>query len=40
MIHSKHVIHAYGILEFFLIPTPQVETCGYDVDHGYAVYVG
>ncbi|MDZ7756611.1 MAG: hypothetical protein U5K35_09400 [Rhodohalobacter sp.] len=33
------VDHAYGILDFFRIYIPQVETCGYDVGHGYAVWI-
>ncbi|PKD42932.1 hypothetical protein [Rhodohalobacter barkolensis] len=32
--------HAYGILARYRIQKPQVETCGYDVDHGHAVWVG
>jgi hypothetical protein len=39
-IHTKHVAHAYGIPDFLRIHLPQVETCGYDVGHGYAVWVG
>jgi hypothetical protein len=34
----KHVPHACGIPDFVHFHLPQVETCGYDVDHGYAVW--
>jgi hypothetical protein len=37
MIYFRQVAHAYGIQDFLRIHLPQVETCGYDVGHGYAV---